>query len=161
MQKKVKGVYNIIILEEQKKQIEKEKTPRSRETKKQNSRTVSQQPQKIQNPILLSDDEEEVRAVHEVVGQGRREDDADQWRKELRAKAKPRTIRQKSDIEQRYYYVTIGGHEFFLNFYFWLILVPNGLKIILEPNGLKSDKRALKTLYFIYLKNFGEKVGIL
>ena len=41
-------------------------------------------------------------AIHEVVGPGKREDDADQWRKELRAKSRPRNIRQKSDIEQRY-----------------------------------------------------------
>jgi hypothetical protein len=39
--------------------------------------------------------------VNEVVGQGKREDDADQWRKELRLKKEPRTIRQKSDIELR------------------------------------------------------------
>lgn len=41
-------------------------------------------------------------SLEATIGQGKREDDADHWRKELRAKSRPRTIRQKSDIEQRY-----------------------------------------------------------
>ena len=70
---------------------------------------------------MLSDDEDEIRgekvsqkfneiykefkidhlAINEVVGQGKREDDADQWRRELRAKPRPRTIRDRADIELR------------------------------------------------------------
>ena len=53
---------------------------------------------------VFSDSESEDEGLNEVVGPGKREDDVDQWRKRLRAEPKPRTIRQKSDIETRYFF---------------------------------------------------------
>jgi len=85
--------------EDQKKREKPPPAPKSREVSK---RVSDVKASKVKNPVLFSDDEDDARAVNEVVGQGKREDDADQWRKELRLKKEPRTIRQKSDIELRY-----------------------------------------------------------
>lgn len=84
--------------EDQKKREKPPIAPKSREV----SKRVSDAKPKVKNPVLFSDDEDDARAVNEVIGQGKREDDADQWRKELRLKKEPRNIRQKSDIELRY-----------------------------------------------------------
>ena len=81
-----------IILEEKRKLDE--MANRSKESSKRERKSPIQS-----KKLLLSDSEGSLEAT---IGQGRREDDADHWRKELRAKARPRTIRQKSDIEQRY-----------------------------------------------------------
>lgn len=57
---------------------------------------------KSRTPVAVFSDSESDEGLNEVVGPGKREDDVDQWRKRLRAEPKPRTIRQKSDIETRY-----------------------------------------------------------
>ena len=75
---------------------EKEKiknAPKPSERPKTKEKTAEKTPK-----LILSDSEG---SLEVTIGQGKREDDADHWRKELRAKHRPRAIRQKSDIEQR------------------------------------------------------------
>ena len=81
------------ISESSRKSTSKESTKRDRKLS-ENKNDISKSSKKL----LLSGSEGSLEAT---IGQGKREDDADHWRKELRAKSRPRTIRQKSDIEQR------------------------------------------------------------